>query len=166
MMLVLAASGHNTLFAFLPCCGIAFHVRRCSRTKPDKRTAPRSSHYRGPHHHRLIVGRRLLPLYATQPAGRSGAGIGGIRFINEASIFGDDLVHRHTVPNEYRQLHPRSLSAYLAQHHSVPARRAVCKTCSIPNPIYRSSRRPARCDFQGLLEQACAVRAEGGAKEA
>lgn len=68
---------------------------------------------------------------------------------------GDDPIHQHTVPNAPRQLHPRSLSAYLAQHPDDPARRAIRKTYPKPNPLFRFFRRfKVRHDvIKGLSEQ-------------
>lgn len=54
---------------------------------------------------------------------------------------GNDPIYQHTIPNTPRQLHPRSLSAYLAQHPNDTAKRAVRKTYPKPNPLFRFVRR-------------------------
>ncbi|GHJ89197.1 hypothetical protein NliqN6_5599 [Naganishia liquefaciens] len=54
---------------------------------------------------------------------------------------GNDPIYQHTVPNTPRELHPRSLSAHLAQHPDDTARRAVRKTYPKPNPLFRFVRR-------------------------
>lgn len=68
---------------------------------------------------------------------------------------GNDPIHQHTVPNKPRQLHPRSLSTYLAQHPNDTAGCAVRKTYPKPNPIFRFFRRfKVRHDvIKGLSEQ-------------
>lgn len=54
---------------------------------------------------------------------------------------GNDPIYQHTIPNTPRQLHPRSLSVYLAQHPNDTAKRAVRKTYPKPNPLFRFVRR-------------------------
>lgn len=68
---------------------------------------------------------------------------------------GNDPIHQYTVPNKPRQLHPRSLSTYLAQHPNDTANRAIRKTYPKPNPIFRFFRRfKVRHDvIKGLSEQ-------------